>query len=62
MPEAQEGGSIALVHDGDVITIDDESHEITLKVSDEELAVEPNSGWHRRSKLHQEPCGNTFAS
>ena len=39
VPEAQEGGPIALVHDGDVITIDDESHEITLKVSDEELAV-----------------------
>ena len=30
-------GDLTLV--GDVITIDDESHEITLKVSDEELAV-----------------------
>jgi len=37
-PEAQEGGPIALVHDGDMITIDAESNTITLSVPDVELA------------------------
>lgn len=36
-PEAQDGGPIALVRDGDVITIDDETHAITFDVSDEEI-------------------------
>ena len=36
-PEAQEGGMIALVKDGDVITIDAETNSISLEVSDEEL-------------------------
>ena len=62
VPEAQEGGPIALVRDGDIITIDDESHEMTVGVSDSELAAEPSNGWHRRSKLPQAPCGNTYAS
>jgi dihydroxy-acid dehydratase len=37
-PEAQEGGAIALVKDGDVITIDDETHTISVDASDSELA------------------------
>jgi dihydroxy-acid dehydratase len=36
-PEAQEGGNIALVKDGDVITIDAETNSISLEVSEEEL-------------------------
>ena len=36
-PEAQEGGNIALVEDGDEITIDSISRDITLHVSDEIL-------------------------
>ena len=36
-PEAQEGGAIALVKDGDIITIDAETNSITLDVSEEEL-------------------------
>ena len=36
-PEAQDGGSIALVQDGDIITIDAETNTISLEVSDEEL-------------------------
>ncbi|WP_046743287.1 dihydroxy-acid dehydratase [Kordia zhangzhouensis] len=36
-PEAQEGGTIALVKDGDIITIDAETNTIQLEVSDEEL-------------------------
>ncbi|KUO94682.1 dihydroxy-acid dehydratase [Ferroacidibacillus organovorans] len=37
-PEAQDGGPIALVQMGDMITIDGETQELTLHVSDEELA------------------------
>lgn len=37
-PEAQDGGPIALVEDGDGIIIDAEKREITLKVDDAELA------------------------
>ena len=36
-PEAQEGGTIALVKDGDIITIDAETNSITVEVSDAEL-------------------------
>jgi dihydroxy-acid dehydratase len=36
-PEAQDGGPIALVKNGDRISIDDEKHSITLHVSDTEL-------------------------
>ena len=37
-PEAASGGTIAYVHEGDMISIDIPNHSITLKVSDEELA------------------------
>ncbi len=36
-PEAVSGGNIALVQDGDIISIDIPSYKITLEVSDEEL-------------------------
>lgn len=36
-PEAQEGGTIALVKNGDMITIDAETNTIQLEVSDKEL-------------------------
>lgn len=36
-PEAQDGGTIALVQDGDSITIDAETNTINLNVSEEEL-------------------------
>ena len=38
-PEAAVGGPIALVHEGDMITLDIPSYKITLEVSDEELAA-----------------------
>lgn len=38
VPEAQEGGPIALVQDGDMITIDDEQHTMDVDLSDDELA------------------------
>ena len=37
-PEAQVGGAIGLVEDGDTILIDAETNSIHLKISDEELA------------------------
>jgi len=36
-PEAQEGGLIALVEDGDVITIDAETNSITVAIEEEEI-------------------------
>lgn len=38
-PEAQEGGTIALVKDGDIITIDAEENSINVEVPEEELAL-----------------------
>lgn len=38
-PEAQDGGPIALVEDGDMIVIDQDTKELTMKVSDEVLAA-----------------------
>jgi dihydroxy-acid dehydratase len=43
-PEAQEGGAIALVENGDYITIDAETNSINLEVSDEEL-IERKKNW-----------------
>ena len=38
-PEAQEGGTIAMVKDGDIITIDADTNSIILDVSEEELEL-----------------------
>jgi len=42
-PEAQEGGPLALIENGDVITIDAESNTISLDVSDEDLSIRKNN-------------------
>ncbi len=39
VPEAQEGGPIALIEEGDIVTIDDDAHTIEMAVSEEELAT-----------------------
>jgi dihydroxy-acid dehydratase len=44
VPEAQDGGPLALVRDGDRITIDDETHHIGVALSDAELA-ERRAAW-----------------
>lgn len=53
-PEAYEGGPIALIRDGDRISVDIEARTLTLHVSDDELAerkkdwkrvVKPATGW-----------------
>ncbi len=45
-PEAMEGGPIALVQDGDVISIDIPNRRLELKVSDSELAAR-KAAWRR---------------
>lgn len=51
-PEAYEGGAIALVQNGDTITIDTKNNTIQLKVSEEELS-------QRKSKWQQPPLKAT---
>ena len=48
-PEAQEGGPIALLQDGDSITIDAEANEINVDVSEDELN-------HRSDAFTPPPC------
>ena len=48
-PEAAEGGNIALIKDGDKITIDVYKKEVTLHVSEEELAKR-RAEWHYTPK------------
>ena len=43
VPEAAVGGPIALVQDGDIITINAETNELTMAVSDEEIATRMKS-------------------
>jgi dihydroxy-acid dehydratase len=43
-PEAQEGGTIALIHTGDKITIDAEQNTLTVHLTDDEL-VERRQAW-----------------
>jgi dihydroxy-acid dehydratase len=57
-PEAASGGAIALVRDGDLITIDIPARSIQLEVSDEELAarrteLEAGGGYRPRSRDRQ---------
>ena len=47
-PEAQEGGAIGLVQDGDIITIDAEKNTISVDLTDTELD-------ERRSKWQKPP-------
>jgi len=41
-PEAQEGGPIALLHEGDLITINSKRYEISFKISETELNIRKN--------------------
>jgi len=38
VPEAQEGGPLALIRNGDVITIDADRNELSVAVNDDEMA------------------------
>ena len=48
-PEASVGGNIALIHEGDTITIDAQNNEINLVVSAEEIT-------RRLKSWKAEPC------
>lgn len=55
-PEAASGGTIALVEDGDIISIDIPTRAITLDVSDEELErrrveLEANGGYRPKNRV-----------
>ncbi len=54
-PEAQVGGAIALVKEGDIIRIDAETNAIEVKISDEELA-------DRKAKWKPQPLKKTSGS
>ena len=51
-PEAQVGGPIALVRDGDIIKMDVETRELSVQVSDEELALRPGAVDGPRAQAH----------
>ncbi len=50
-PEAAVGGPIALVHEGDIISIDIPNHKLELKVSDAELAKRRAEWKPRKPKI-----------
>lgn len=51
-PEAAVGGPIALVQDGDIISIDIPNHSINVKLSDEELAARKAAWKPRKPKIN----------
>ncbi len=53
VPEAQEGGPIALVENGDVITIDAEKNQISMAVSADELAKRKTNWTMPTYKAHR---------
>jgi dihydroxy-acid dehydratase len=59
-PEAQVGGPIAFVKDGDLIKIDSVAQRIDMLVSAEELA-ERQTGWKERPLRHQSGVLYKFA-
>ena len=52
-PEAQEGGPIGLVEDGDIISLDAESNSIEVKISDEEMNSRRQKWSAPELKAHQ---------
>ena len=50
-PEAQVGGNIALVRDGDIVAVDAEKGTINVELSDEELAVRRRS-WKPKTPMY----------
>lgn len=50
-PEAAVGGTLALVQNGDVISLDAHNRTLHLEVSDEELAVR-KAAWKQTEKMH----------
>jgi dihydroxy-acid dehydratase len=58
-PEAAIGGPLALVRDGDMVTLDVERRILSMDVSDAELA-ERRAGWQRPEPHYQRGYGSLF--
>ena len=50
-PEAAVGGTLALVKDGDIISLDANKRTLQLEVSENELAVRRNT-WKQSEQIH----------
>ena len=61
VPEAQEGGPIALVQDGDEIVIDAETKKLDVKVSDTEMEKR-RKGWVRPALKYEKGTLKKYAS
>ena len=61
VPEAQEGGPIALVQDGDEIVIDAETKKLDVKVSDAEMEKR-RKGWVRPALKYEKGTLKKYAS
>jgi dihydroxy-acid dehydratase len=58
-PESALGGPLALVRDGDLITLDVESRTLTLEVSDKELAAR-RAAWKAAPRHYERGYGSLF--
>jgi dihydroxy-acid dehydratase len=58
-PEAATGGTLALVHNGDIITLDAHNRSLQLEVSDEELAKR-KAAWKPTEKMHPRGYVNLY--
>ncbi len=59
-PEAQTGGPIALLRDGDIVTIDTRSKSISVDLSDEELAARKRD-WKPKETMYPRGALQKFA-
>lgn len=58
VPEAQEGGTIGLLQDGDVITIDAETNTLSVALSDTEIESRKRIGYNLLTSFQKEFCIN----
>jgi dihydroxy-acid dehydratase len=58
-PEAHIGGPLALVRDGDLITLDVEARELRLEVTDEELAAR-RERWQPPEPIYERGYGSLY--
>jgi len=51
-PEAAAGGTLALVRNGDIITLDAHNRTLQLEISEEELSLR-KAAWKQTEKIHE---------
>ena len=59
VPEAQEGGVIGLLQDGDIITIDAETNTLSADLSEQEIEKEKTIGYNLHTSFRRAFCTNT---